>query len=210
MTAWLDGLYSIPFGVRLLGLCLAFAGIALAERWLRQGRATRAQEYPFWLASALAAGLLGSLVDLVTSHLSREYFVLGKGLPEASASAVASLGFEAGVVAGAVVGGLLLWADNPRPGRAQLGPWRLARELLWPLGLALALAPVGALLGWLLSGSFPADWRASLGPAAPRFALVWGAHAGVYLGALVGTLIGVVRVRRAGRLPQPIPGASVL
>lgn len=186
----------VPFGLRLLAL-LGLLAVGAAVDVARHGKAaTRPREY----ATLLLAGAIGAafalVVDQVTSRLSPDYFVIGKGLEGGAgfARAVVVLSLQAGLVAGLVLGGVLLVA-NQGP---SLPPHRLLGRALWPIGGALLLALPGMALASALD---PLGLRAELGPllaAGPLEDLVrvWGIHAGLYAGALVGTVVAVVDVRR--------------
>lgn len=186
----------VPFEARF-GVLLALLALGAGVDVARRGRAaTRPREY----ATLLAAGLIGAVfalgVDQVTSRLSPEYFVIGKELPAGPgfARAVVVLSLQAGLVAGLVLGGVLLVA-NQRPA---LPAGRLLGRALWPMGGALLCAPLGMLVATVLD---PLGMRADLGKFLTPVALedmvrVWGIHAGLYAGALLGTIVAVFEVRR--------------
>lgn len=181
----------------LLGLLVVAASV---DRWRNGKAATRWREYLVLLAFGLIGCVVGAGVDQVTSRLSPEYFVFGKGLDAGPglARAILRLSLEAGLTAGLVLGSLLLVANGSGP------PAPLLRLSVWPVVLGLASAPVGALLCRLLD-PFGLD-RLLVGlvddpDARRRFVVVQGAHTGLYLGALVGTIAAMIRVRRLGRLP---------
>lgn len=179
-----------------LALLIAVLAAGAAFDWLRhRERARRWREYVFLLAAAAVGGLLGALVDLATSALSPEYFVVAKGLsagPTLRRDALA-LGFHAGFLTGAVAAGVYLVAA-PRAGIP-----RLAALLLRPLGLALYLAPFGGAVACALD---PLDLGARLAGLVPPGRLppllaAWGSHAGLYAGALAGGVWGALAARRA-------------
>ncbi len=196
----------VPFEVRLAVLLGLLVVVAAADRALRGRAATRWREYLVLLAFGLVGCAVGVGVDQITSRVSPEYFVYGKGLDAGPGldRAILVLSLEAGCSAGLVLGALLLVA-NPEPGP----PWSLVTHIVWPVLLGVALAPLGAAVCGALD-PFGLD-RLLVGlvedPAARRgFVLVQGAHTGLYLGALVGTILAMLRVRR-GRRPAPSPSA---
>jgi hypothetical protein len=208
-VTWLP---DVPFWARfatLLVLMIIGASIDVAVR----GReATRPREYAFLLAAGAIGAAFALCVDQVTSRLSPEYFVIGKGLDEGPtfAGAVVELSLQAGLVAGLVLGGVLLLANQPKAGRPALPLVRVLLRAGWPLGGALLVAPVGALAGVAL---FPGGMRGELArllEAEPleRFMRVWGVHLGLYVGAVVGVIVAVVDVRRLRRAIAALRGLS--
>lgn len=190
----------VPFWARLgVLLLLMIVGAAVDVR-VRGRDATRPREYAFLLAAGAIGAVFALCVDQVTSRLSPEYFVIGKGLDEGPTftRAVIELGLQAGLVAGLVLGGVLLLANQGKPGRPALPLSRVLLRAGWPLGGALLVAPIGALAGVAL---FPSGMRGELArllDAEPleRFMRVWGVHLGLYVGAIAGVIMAVVDVRR--------------
>lgn len=200
---------AVPFELRLALLLGLLAVAATLERLARGEAATRWREYLVLLAFGLVGCVVGVGVDQVTSRVSPEYFVFGKGLDAGPGlgRAVVRLSLEAGLSAGLVLGALLLVA-NGSPGRAP--PASLLRLSAWPVLLGLALAPAGALVARLVDPFGLERFLDGLvdDPAARRrFAVVHGAHGGLYLGALAGTIAAMIRVRRLRR-PAPSPEGS--
>jgi hypothetical protein len=185
---------------RLLLLVSLMALIAWLD-WRRHStRATRWREYGFLLAAGLWGGLMGVAIDQFTATLSPEYFLYGKGIPAGQGFRlrVAELGFHAGLLAGVVIGGSYLLANNPKPDRPGLPIRRLFRFALYPILFAIVLSPVGAIAAFCRD---PFSYRSQLGdvldpPQIRAFLAVWGAHVGIYAGALFGTVWGIVRIRR--------------
>ncbi len=203
MQQLLDGYRAIPFPIRLLALLLFLAMRTGVDLAIHRRGATKWREYAFLLFCGGLGAAFGLAVDQLTVRLSPDYFVLAKGLragPELPAQ-VLELSLHAGCVAGLLLGGVLLIANNPRPGLAQLGARQLAGYCLYPLAAALTVpllsAPVLFLLDPLDASTLLAD---DLGLAATEaFRWVWGIHAGVYLGAVLGAIAACVRIRRARR-----------
>lgn len=182
------------FYVRALLLGGLMILVATVEWCVRRERATRFREYGFLVAVGFIGGLLGVAIDQFSVTLSPEYFVLGKALPpEGLRWRVAELGFQAGGVAGIVLGAVLLFASGSSP--------QFLRRL-W----ALAWVPVGsALAGALgLAALFPVwdpfAYRPPLedvltAAQLDSFLMVWGGHIGLYAGGGLGTAVVAVLLR---------------
>ena len=189
----------IPYSVRILVLLGVLGGVAGIDLWRNGGRAGKWREYLFLLFAAATGGIFGVGVDTVTVRISPDYFEVGKGVAAGDSflGDVLALGFQAGFFAGAVIGMVLLITNNPRTDRTPLSYPRLLRLVPLPLITALLLAvPAATLfprdpfgLAASLAGFVPPD-------RIPGFLTVWGAHAGLYLGAMIGTFVAVRRIRR--------------
>jgi hypothetical protein len=195
----------VTFAFRLAILVVLLSIAAAIDWWWYRAAANRWREYLFLLAAALLGALFGIANDHVTPSISTQYFTVGKGLPiEGFRLEVTGLGFQAGFGAGAVVGMLLLFANRPRPGRRSVSLTRLFPLGWWPLAAALLLAPVGAWAAWRLD---PLHFAAAFAGVfshseIARFQLVWGIHAGLYAGGLLGTGYALVRLGRLGALDR--------
>jgi hypothetical protein len=184
--------------VRLSVLLALMAIVAFVDRRRHRERATKWREYGFLLLAGLIGGLVGIAIDQATATISPAYFVVGKGIPRDAffRLQVAAYGFQVGLVAGMVIGGVFLIANNPRPGRPSLAAVRLLSNALIPFGVAVMAAP----LGGMIAGSHdPLGLRTQLdfltAEQAAGFIKVWGLHLGLYVGAAVGTALAVVRIR---------------
>lgn len=177
---------------------LVLIALALRDR-ARSGTWSRARELGVLFGAALGAMAYALAHDAVTWSISREYFSIGKGLPEAATSfaPVARLALLAGWSAGLAVGLALVIANNPAS--APRLPERELAPLLGALAVAAAaLAALGGIVGFYAEGALHDAITAS-GISSPRAYLVaQGAHAGSYAGAIAGTAaaVGVVRRRR--------------
>jgi hypothetical protein len=167
----------------------------------------RAKEYLFLLYAMLCAIAYGVVHDQITSTISPEYFLAGKGLaddPRPFRWAVTVLAIHASYGVGLVAGALLLIANNPSPSRPQLAYRELAPLALLPLAFAAALAVAGGVAD--LGDPFHLE-RKLKGVVAPprtaRFLFVWGVHAGSYAGAVIGLAWAVWLVRAGRREPDP-------
>lgn len=194
----------VPFALRLALLLGLMVIGAVIDRAVHGADARRWREYAFLLAAGAVGAVFALACDQVTSRLSPEYFVIGKGLDPGAgfARAVVELSLQAGLVAGLVLGGVLLLANQPRPDRPALPLPRLLLRAGWPLAGATLAGPLGALT---LPPLDPLGLRAELGPLLTDRVLedlvrVWGVHAGLYAGGVLGTIAGVVEVRRRRRV----------
>jgi hypothetical protein len=190
----------MSFCWRLAALVALMSVVAWID-WRRQGeRATRWREYSFLLVAGILGGLFGVGVDQLTSTISPEYFIFGKGIPNDAAFRVhvASLGFQAGFIMGIVVGGIYLLANNPRPQRISLSFVRLFRFAVAPLIAAILVAPISALVvGHSDPLNLAHEFREVLSPTEiGHFRLVWGIHLGIYAGGTMGAALGVMQIRR--------------
>ncbi len=201
----------MDFCWRLAALLALMMLIAWID-WRRHGeRATKWREYSFLVVAGTLGGVFGVAIDQLTSTISSDYFVLGKGIPNDAAFRVhvATLGFQAGFVMGMLVGGLNLLANNPRPDRIALSYVRLFRYAVAPIIAAIVVAPISALvIGNWDPLHLAHELRDVLSPAEiDHFRLVWGIHVGLYAGAVIGAIVGVVQIRR---LRASVPETDVL
>jgi len=190
-----------------LGLLVLLMSIVAGIDWRRNhAAATKWREYSFLLAAGLLGGLIGVANDLITSTISLDYFVIGKGIPSDDHFRlhVVSLGFQAGLLMGMLVGGIYLIANNPKPDRRSMPFVQLFRFALHPILAAIVLAPVVSVL---ICRWDPLNFRSpsQLGDLltatqATHFLVVWGMHLGIYAGGLVGTIYGVLAIRRARKV----------
>jgi hypothetical protein len=194
------GYATMAFCWRLIALVTLMAVVAWID-WRRHAeQATRWREYSFLLVAAMLGGIAGVAIDQLTSTISPDYFVLGKGIPDDADFRlhVVALGFQAGLIVGMVIGGIYLIVNNPRPDRGRLSFIGLLRFGVAPLMAALTVAPVAALVCYNWD---PLDLRHELrDQLSPlqinHFLVVWGVHVGLYLGGAAGTILGVVQIRR--------------
>lgn len=194
---------SIPYSYRV-ALLVAVMSLIAAIDWRRNRQnATKWKEYAFVIVAGVVGAAFGFFNDLVTSSISPEYFVLGKGLPggEGLTLRAGFLGMKAGFSAGAIAGAICLYAATRRSSNPPLA-FRNILSFLWrPVVLAIIAASALALA---FRQHDPFDFFAQLDCAVDseqirRFLLVWWIHAGLYLGllvALVWIIADIVRLRK--------------
>ncbi|BDG04802.1 hypothetical protein [Anaeromyxobacter oryzae] len=189
--------YRIAFGLAFFG------ALALWEVFRRGRESQRLREYGFLLFATVASVAFALLHDQVTATISPEYFLTAKGLandPRPFRAAVAILAVKASYWVGLVIGTTLLVANNPSPRRPQIGYAMLVKLAALPLLFAVLGAAVGAAMFRGIDLGLRSAAIAVVGAgAASRFLVVWGIHAGSYLGALVGGIAAVTIVVRRRR-----------
>ena len=189
----------IPFWVRIAVLVALMAMVAGVDAWRRRGRSRRWKEYVFILLTGCAGAVFGSLTDLVTSSISPEYFIFGKGLAaDGIRWRAMELGLQAGFSAGAIGGALCLFVGvrNNADGRITLP--RVAMLAWRPFLLAVIFgAVIPFACAWFDPFGFVAQLSGPLGPdRAAGFLTVWHIHLGVYLGLGAGVVWTIVMIRR--------------
>ena len=203
---------NIPFWVRITALVVLMAVVAGVELWYRCGRATRWKEYLFILLAGCVAAVFGSLIDLITSSISPDYFIFGKGLPADGIRWHAmALGLKAGFSAGGVAGALCVFVGMLKSAKANISVQTIAM-LSWRPFLTAGLSAVMGPLVWGWFGFDPLGFVDQLGgPLGPdrvaRFLTVWHIHLGVYLGLAVGVVWMIVAIRRLSAKARPAAGA---
>lgn len=189
--------------LRLLLLASVLTGAAALDWRRHRAAATRWHEYGFLIGTGFVGGMLGVAVDYVTASLSPVYFTLGKGIAEGPTfrGQVTLLGLHAGLLAGLMVGGCLLLANQPRSGRPTLPYRQLIRLNLIIVLAALGMAPVCAVLAVSRDPlGFRAEFESLLSESQiTRFGEVWGAHLGLYLGGALGAVYSVATIRQLRR-----------
>jgi hypothetical protein len=134
--------------------------------------------------------------DIVTSTLSPEYFIAGKGLESDHLQLRAMwLAAQAAVGPGALRGLGFVFANNPSNVRAQLSYRSLYSLLKLPILFALAGAFLFGLLGYIDIRGITPELNGTI--TDPRsFITVWGIHWGTYTGGFVGICVSVVSIVR--------------
>ena len=184
---------------------LMIMGAAL-DRWRNGPAATRTKEYGFiWLTGAIGA-VVGGVNDLITSSISPDYFILGKGLPAGEGLQMRAVlfGVKEGLSAGVIAGAICVYVARVKSRRPPLEFGSVLRLLWIPTGCAL----IGALVVPLTAGhSDPAGLALKLADTSqaavfvPPFLLVWWIHTGLYAGLAGGVLwmLAKIWVLRGGQ-----------
>jgi hypothetical protein len=189
-----------PFFYRV-ALLLGLMMVAVAVDCWRHGReAARYREYSFIWIAGLLGGVIGFANDCLTSSISPDYFIIGKGL-EAGTNIrfqAGMYGFQAGLSAGIVGGAVCLFAraKNSRFSAEQMR--RLIQALWMPVAGAAFL---GLVLPIIAGGFDPMGLSARLDSLLNadqiiRFKRVWWIHTGLYAGLVVGLAAMIIRHKR--------------
>lgn len=192
------------FANRVLLLFTLMAIVAIVD-FKRKGReASKYREYGFILIAGVAGALAGFANDLITSSISPEYFIFGKGLElgDDLRCRAGIFGAKEGLSAGIIAGAVCLFAIGQKTSLSGAQLRSLLARLWMPLGGA-ALVGVTLPLG---AGSFdPFHLAAKLesllnGEQIGRFLRVWWIHTGLYAGLVLGLAAMIARTRRDRRV----------
>lgn len=207
---WLISDRSLP--VRIAIGAAIFAVLAILDYRENGKQATRWREYAFLLVCVACALFYGIANDLITSRISVEYFLFGKGVAErVSGEAAADPDAHRGELdlQAIRIGALATWSAGLIAGAAMLvtntlsaRPRLRMRAMLHYIPLIGLLAIAGAvLLGWVGSTGFYTRFSRDFATMVAgdemrpfRFMAVFGIHLGGYLGALVGLVIACVKI----------------
>ncbi|MCA8940990.1 MAG: hypothetical protein KDB80_00405, partial [Planctomycetes bacterium] len=110
-----------------------------------------------------------------------------------------ALGAKAGTSAGAIAGAALACVCYRR---GIVVPWRrIVAHVFVPVGWAIAGGAIAGLVASLWPPSMLRDAIAEYVPAVDRdgFVVVWCTHLGLYVGAVTGLAVAVIRGVRGGR-----------
>ncbi len=162
--------------------------------------AVRPREYLFICAAVLLGGVVGFANDCITSTISPDYFITGKGLEGGGGLRwrAGELGFQSGLSAGAIGGSLCLFLRPRRLGFS----WRQCRELFCGLWIpAVAAIASGAMMPLIAGHADPMKFSSSLTPLLSteqlaKFTEVWWMHTGLYVGLGIGLLVVIIHQRR--------------
>jgi len=186
-----------PFYYRV-ALLLGLMTVAVAVDFWRHGReAARYREYGFiWIAGILG-GVVGFANDCITSSISPDYFIMGKGLEPGNDLRLRAgvYGLKAGLSAGIVGGAVCLFA-RARNARFSAEQMRGSVQALWmPVVAAVFL---GATLPIIAGGFDPFALSARLDSLLNadqiiRFRKVWWIHTGLYAGLVMGLAGMIIR-----------------
>ncbi len=185
----------MSYEFRILALFVFIAIMLIFDLRNPPDKRFRFKTYWFILSLGGVGALLGMAIDSITSRISIDYFIYGKGLLAGSMLKrdILALGAKAGFSAGVFAGCFLIMA-NPLKQHVI----HLYRFISIPLLISVLL---GFLLGAIqyATNIVFLDQVSFLGEDHSRlFATVWLIHIGVYLGALLGLLLVCHRVRTLG------------
>jgi hypothetical protein len=191
---------SIPYWCRIVLLLFLMSLIAAIDWHRNRQNATKWKEYGFVILSGVMGTLFGLFNDLITSSISPEYFIFGKGLASGDWLTVRAgvLGMKAGFSVGAIAGAICLYVSTRNCSRPPLAYRKLLRLLWRPVALAIAVACISALF---FCQHDPLAFSAQLeglldSQQIHRFLLVWWIHAGLYCGLLVSVIWIIVDIGR--------------
>jgi hypothetical protein len=185
-----------------LALLIALMAVVAWFDWRRYAAAaTKWREYSFLLLAGILGGIVGMSLDNATATLSPHFYTLGKGLSAEKDFRwqVTEFGLHAGMVAGLLIGGIYLIANNPRSNRPGLPYRRLLKFAVYPiLGIAIVVPMTTPLVCYADPLALKGDLSYILSPPQLQaFLAVWGINIGVYLGGILGIIWGVVHIRKA-------------
>jgi hypothetical protein len=182
-------------------LLLGLMAVVVLVDFKRHGRsASKHREYRFILIAGFIGGLAGLGNDMITSSISPEYFVFGKGLePGKDLRWRAGIfGVKEGLSAGIIGGAICLFATAQERGFST----QRMRWLLGKLWMPLASAVLVAVALPLIAGKFdPLHLSNELNSflsteQIARFLWVWWIHCGLYAGLAVGLAVMIAQARR--------------
>jgi hypothetical protein len=189
-----------PFWSRvalLLGLMVVAAAF---DFWRRGKEAARYREYGFIWIAGLLGGLFGFANDCVTSTISPDFFILGKGLEPGSDLRLRAgvYGFKAGLSAG-IIGGAICLVCRPKKSGFSMQQMRQLLQALWMPAAGAVL--LGLALPILAGGFDPMGLEGRLNSLLKPdqiglFKRVWWIHTGLYAGLAAGLVGMIIRERR--------------
>jgi hypothetical protein len=188
-----------PFYYRvglLVGLMAVVAGV---DFWRHGREGSKYREYGFVLMAGMAGALAGFVNDWITSSISPDYFILGKGLEAGDDLRLRAgvFGLKTGLSAGIIGGAVCLFAAARKSGF----PPEQARAMLQALWMpVLGAVLLGVTLPVIAGGFDPVGLSARLDAVLKaeqiaRFRLVWWIHTGLYAGLAAGLAAMIVRTK---------------
>jgi hypothetical protein len=198
---------SPPFPDRIVILLVFMLIVASVDLYRNGAQATRFREYGFILLTGMVGAAVGLVNDLITSSISPEYFILGKGLAEGpNLQAQAGLfGLQVGFSAGVIGGAICLYAGRRKSMYSPVTYSRLLRMLWMPVAGAIIC---GIFLPLAFSKFDPAGFSRQLNTLLDhaklvRFRQVWWTHVGLYAGMLIGLTAMLLRAARERKIVPP-------
>ena len=190
-------LYRAGIGIGL------FVLLGLWDYWKHPEDPKRVKEYVFLFGVTAGTMAYGVVHDYGTWLISRDYYVLAKGIPMAEDDfgfPMVRLALLATWNVGLIGAAILLLSNNPDTQGRQLGYGHLLKMCAWPLvGSILCESVMGVLFytqSTAMQNYLPIEL---LIMGVDAFVAVWGMHLGAYGGAGLGVLVAVVLIVRAKR-----------
>jgi hypothetical protein len=189
----------------LLGLMLV---VSLLDFYRNGAQATKFREYGFIIITGALGGTVGFVNDLITSSISPEYFIFGKGLEESPDLRIQAglFGLQVGFSAGVIGGAVCLYASRRK---SAYPPAKFSRlfQMLWMPVAGAILCGIALPLGF--SKFDPARFSSQLDPLLnaeriSRFRQVWWTHIGLYAGMVIGLTAMILRAAKERKSPAAV------
>jgi hypothetical protein len=201
-----------PFSYRvalLLGLMLV---VSMVDFYRNGARALKFREYGFVIVAGAVGAMVGFVNDLITSSISPDYFILGKGMEESPDLQIQAglFGLQVGFSAGVIGGAVCLYASRRKSAHPPANFACLFRLLWMPVAGAM-LGGIALPLGF--SKFDPAQFSTQLGTLLnageiSRFQQVWWTHIGLYAGMVIGLTAMILRAAKERKNPPRKPSCS--
>jgi hypothetical protein len=189
-----------PLRYRIIAGLTFFGILGILDFIKNPNNPKRLKEYGFLFSVTGITMMYGLIHDYITSTISPDYFVLGKGIESAAQGFnkdVAILALEATWSAGLIIGVAFLIANNSSKTKPQLKYKTLYGLLIYPLSLSVLFAVLTGIFFNLFTLRFSASLNELLSPQSRKlFMTVWGIHIGSYAGGLSGIIVGIIRTRK--------------
>lgn len=174
--------------------------VSLVDFYRNGARAGKFREYGFIIMTGAVGGAVGFLNELITSSVSPDYFILGKGLQEGPDLRIQAglFGMQVGFSAGVIGGAVCLYASRRKSAYPPAKFSRLFRLLWMPVAGAILC---GIVLPLAFAKFDPARFSRQLdtllnAAEINRFRQVWWTHIGLYAGMAVGLIAMILRANK--------------
>lgn len=171
--------------------------VALVDFYRKGPQATRFREYGFIVIAGAIGAAVGLVNDLITSSISPDYFILGKGLEDGPNLRVQAglFGLQVGFSAGVIGGAVCLFISQKKSAYPPIKCSRLLQLLWMPIAGAVLC---GIAIPLVFSKFDPAHFSAQLKDVLDagklnRFRQVWWTHVGLYAGMIIGLVVMLFR-----------------
>lgn len=178
----------------LSALLLIWASIDYRLKKAKGLHSERCTEYAFLYCSAAIACVFGIANDLITSWISPEYFIFGKGIAagEGFLLRVCALGAQAGCSAGFIAAAVMLCCRRPHI--------KIFSFMKYIYIIIISAAITGCIARYALSPWISSDFLSTLKLSAERevhFIQAWSIHIGLYAGLLLSLIVSCIYIRKA-------------